>query len=91
MIHLFIFKNFHLVYDYGIVVVCMAVFLWVILFISLFLKIMLFQSHREDQKFILTQNPLADTIVDFWRMVYENGVSAIVAFDKVASEVIFFS
>ena len=26
MIHLFIFKNFHLVYDYWIVVFCMAVF-----------------------------------------------------------------
>ncbi|KAL4229662.1 hypothetical protein ACF0H5_010050 [Mactra antiquata] len=40
-------------------------------------------SYRYDKMFLLTQNPLPDTIVDFWRMIYENKVSTIINLDLI--------
>ncbi|XP_060573868.1 uncharacterized protein LOC132731671 [Ruditapes philippinarum] len=42
-------------------------------------------SYRNDKTFLQTQNPLPDTIVDFWRMVYENKVSTIVNLDRITN------
>ncbi|XP_052791575.1 receptor-type tyrosine-protein phosphatase kappa-like [Mya arenaria] len=43
-------------------------------------------SYRESKSFLLTQNPLADTIIDFWRMVYENNVCTIVNMDTISRQ-----
>lgn len=45
------------------------------------------QSYREDKAFLITQSPLPDTIVDFWRMVYEYKVCTIVNLDRIVNQV----
>ncbi|XP_053398878.1 uncharacterized protein LOC123558827 [Mercenaria mercenaria] len=42
-------------------------------------------SYRDDKMFLVTQNPLPDTIVDFWRMVYENKVSSVINLDRITN------
>ena len=37
-----------------------------------------FQGYRKKNSFIVTQHPLPDTIIDFWRMVYDFKSSSIV-------------
>ncbi|KAH3833879.1 hypothetical protein DPMN_107195 [Dreissena polymorpha] len=40
-------------------------------------------SYRNPKCFLVTQNPLSDTIVDFWRMVYEYKVCTIITLDRI--------
>lgn len=37
-----------------------------------------FQSYTSRDGFILTQMPLPNTVIDFWRLVYDHNISAIV-------------
>ena len=39
------------------------------------------QMYKNSKGFIITQNPLPSTIVDFYRMLYEKDVKVIVSFD----------
>ena len=43
------------------------------------LSLHLFQGYRSRKEFIVTQMPLAKTVVDFWRLVDDFGISTIVA------------
>jgi len=45
------------------------------------------QSHRDGRRFVVTQNPLADTVVDFWRLVYETRAASIVNMDNIVNKV----
>ncbi|XP_067943347.1 receptor-type tyrosine-protein phosphatase mu-like [Watersipora subatra] len=40
-------------------------------------------GYHQSNAFIITQTPLNETVVDFWRMVYEQGVSTIVMMDGI--------
>lgn len=42
-----------------------------------------FQSYTNRDGFILTQMPLPNTVIDFWRLVYDHGVSAIVMLNEI--------
>ena len=45
--------------------------------------------HRNPRGLIVTQNPLSSTVVDFYRLLYDNELSVIVSFDdEKQSEVI---
>lgn len=44
------------------------------------------QGYSHDKKFIATQGPKKETIVDFWRMIYQYRVSAIVMLTKLVEK-----
>ncbi|KAK3607668.1 hypothetical protein CHS0354_010656 [Potamilus streckersoni] len=43
-----------------------------------------FEAYKENDAFIITQTPLENTIVDFWRMVYQYDVSSIVMLNTLS-------
>ncbi|XP_064605821.1 receptor-type tyrosine-protein phosphatase alpha-like [Liolophura sinensis] len=43
-------------------------------------------SYKMKRGFIITQTPLPETLVDFWRLVYDHGIATIVMLDDVDNE-----
>lgn len=46
---------------------------------------MIFQGYRSNETCILTQFPLRETIVDFWRMIWDYQLKSIVMLDDIES------
>lgn len=44
------------------------------------------QAYKSKRSFIATQMPLKDTVVDFWRLLYEQQVSTIVMLNQLDSD-----
>lgn len=44
------------------------------------------QAYKSKRSFIATQMPLKDTVVDFWRLLYEQQVSTIVMLNQLGSD-----
>ena len=47
---------------------------------------LLFQGNSHPHEYIATQHPLEDTISDFWRMVYQEGVRIIVMLNQMKED-----
>ena len=48
--------------------------------------IYLSQSYHDRRGFIVTQTPLPQTHIDFWRLVYDHDVTAIIAVDVMGDD-----
>lgn len=42
-----------------------------------------FQSYTRRDGFVLTQMPLPNTVIDFWRLIHDHNVAAIVMLNEV--------
>lgn len=43
------------------------------------------ESYDHSESFIITQDPMEDTIADFWRMISEQSINTIVMISEVSS------
>lgn len=53
-----------------VIYICVCIYSWIILFY--------FQGYMQKKNFVATQAPLANTIVDFWKMVWKTESKTIV-------------
>ena len=50
---------------------------------STYINAVYVDSYKQKNAFILTQSPLPQTVIDFWRMVSEHGISSIVMLNAI--------
>ncbi|KAL3879914.1 hypothetical protein ACJMK2_032190 [Sinanodonta woodiana] len=52
-----------------------------------YINAVIIPSHRQKMGFILTQMPLTDTIIDFWRMVNDHEIRTLLMFNSESSKI----
>lgn len=52
---------------------------------STYINATFIEGYDNTESFIITQDPLEDTIADFWRMISEQGITTIVMISEVSN------